>query len=105
MPSTYRNIHDDSASSIHDEDEREVGLSLSRSLFSRSYSENFCHLFDIDDVDCLDEVYSMLLCRRIRLLLRRCIQKTAILTIILSASIYFSLSLILSSPPLAPSLS
>lgn len=70
---------------------REVGLS--RSLFSRSCSENFCHLFDIDDVDCLDEVYSMLLCRRIRLLLRRCIQKTAILTIILSASIYFFFSL------------
>jgi hypothetical protein len=67
-------------------------LSMSCSFFF--CSKNFCHLFDIDDVDCLDEVYSMLLCREIVCLLgKKSMSKTLIPTIVLS--LFLSLALLL----------
>ncbi len=66
MYSTYRNIHSYSASSINDEDEL-----LFFFLFYHVSVKNFCHLFGIGDADCLDEVYSMLLCRLVCLLSRK----------------------------------
>ena len=69
-------------------------LSMSCSFFFFG-SKNFCHLFDIDDVDCLDEVYSMLLCREIVCLLgKKSMSKTLIPTIALSFFLYLFSSLL-----------